>query len=234
MSCNAQWLPNLEALKQHYHLVLAELWGHGQSPLPEASAFSIERYVAEFMHLRKQLGIKQWAVVGQSYAAGLVVRYAHKEPAHTTGVVVTNSRSAFGDIREAPRRRPDNNDTEIPKNNRQLPIHPIHARRFPDAVKHALVEAADTMPADAIHLGGQLAGRLNCLDIMGNLSCPSLLINGIYEKPFQADLKLLTASCPQLQRVDVEGGHAVNIEAASAFNNASLEFLDQCFAPPGV
>ena len=81
LSSNAQWQPNLDLLGERFFVVLAELWGHGDSPLPaDDSAFTIPRYVAEFEHIRNELNLGCWGVVGQSYAAGLAINYAIAHP----------------------------------------------------------------------------------------------------------------------------------------------------------
>ena len=99
LSSNAQWLPNIDLLGKHFFLVLTELWGHGDSPLPvDDSAFTVDRYVAEFEHIRSALKLDSWGVIGQSYAAGLTINYTLAHPQRVKGLVVTNSRSAFGDI----------------------------------------------------------------------------------------------------------------------------------------
>ena len=91
----------------------------------------------EFEHIRSELNLGCWGVVGQSYAAGLAINYAIAHPERVTGLVVTNSRSAFGDIATARKEKAKRNQTaastltEKQKNNRHMPIHPIYAKRLP-------------------------------------------------------------------------------------------------------
>ncbi len=222
MSSNAQWLLNTESLQQHYYLVLIELWGHGDSPVPEdISAYSIDRYLIEFESIRKRCGIDTWAVIGQSYGAGLVCHYAIAHPQTVTKVVVTNSRSAFGKVAEQ-----RSNAARPPTDLRRLPYHPINARRFPEHVKTALVESADRMLAQTISDSGNLAAQLHFSARLADLTQPVMLTNGRYEKSFQPELAQLMAACPQLQVVNLDGGHSINIEDAAGFNRAVLEFLD--------
>jgi pimeloyl-ACP methyl ester carboxylesterase len=222
MSCSGQWLCNVDALSKDHYLVMIELWGHGDSPTPRDEAcYSISSYLAQFEHIREVLGIHRWSVIGQSYGAGLVINYALQHPERCDAVVVTNSRSAFGKIvRGAPVRK----DGQSRFDPRSLPFHPIHARRFPQDVKDALVEKADGISAAAIKLGG-LVGDLNSIETLGKLEQPVLLTNGRYEKSFQADLDNLLRLYPDLNVADLDGGHSVNIEAAEGFNAAVLRFL---------
>ena len=230
LSSNAQWLPNIEALGKDYKLIMAELWGHGESPIPGAAAFTLERYDQELERIRVDLGIDSWSVIGQSYAAGLAIRYGINHPGRTSRIVVTNSRSAFGDIttqqRPPPQAEQDKNKAVDKPRNRHLPIHPIYARRLPDDVKARLVESADNISQEAIDRGGRIGFKLNTLDILDTVPVPLLLANGIYEKSFQADAQAIKDNFKAVAVVDLPGGHAVNIEAAAEFNVAVLNFFN--------
>jgi len=237
LSCNAQWLPNLTALSEHYRLVMVELWGHGDSPLPKSTeSFSIKAYIDQFEAIRKVLQIDHWNVIGQSYGAGIVLNYAANSPAQVHRVVVTNSRSAFGDIsagssggKKSPTRpspKPGAHDL------RTLPYHPIHARRFPAHIKQALVDKADAIPHQAVENGGRLGAQLNCVDLLERLPQSFLVINGMYERAFQTDLNALLARYPTLPVANLPGGHSVNIEAADGFNDAVVNFFNGTAATP--
>jgi pimeloyl-ACP methyl ester carboxylesterase len=230
MSCNGQWLMNIDALAEKHFLVTVELWGHGDSPTPnQPDLYTVTAYVEQFERIRRTHNIARWSVIGQSYGAGLVINYALLKPERVDKVVATNSRSAFGHLAA---RRPNRRHASAAGSNpedadlRKLPYHPIHARRFPEHVKQALVEQADAMSAEAIKLGGALGARLNCIDTLGDLAQPLLLTNGVYEKSFQPELAHLCARYPDLNVVDLAGGHSVNIEAANGFNEAVADFLD--------
>ena len=223
MSCNGQWLLNTDALSEDFFLVTVELWGHGDSDCPQdPEYYALDAYYEQFELIRAALGIKQWSVIGQSYGAGIVMHYAADHPDICDAVVATNSRSAFGTLIED---RAGKELRELPENLQKLPYHPIHARRFPEHVKEALVTAADRMSLSAVELGGLLGNNLNCRKLVINYPLPLLITNGKYEKSFQEDLKVLKGTSPDLQVVDMEGGHSVNIEAAEAFNTAVRDFL---------
>jgi len=233
LSSNAQWLPNLDALSKKYYLVLAELWGHGDSPLPtDDSCFTVPRYVEEFEHIRSELELENWAIVGQSYAAGLTINYTLTHPQRVRGLVVTNSRSAFGDIVAARKEkaeranRESSNQAEKQANNRHMPIHPVYARRLPEDVKAKLVACADNMTEEAINKGGLLHRALNSEALIDKIEPPFMIANGVFEKSFQLDMNRIRAERPDMKVTDMQGGHAVNIEAADEFNAALLAFFD--------
>ena len=225
MSCNGQWLLNIEALARDYFLVAVELWGHGDSDCPEEHEYySLQAYYDQFELIRQSLNIEQWSVIGQSYGAGIVMHYANAHQDICNAVVATNSRSAFGTLIED---RAGRELRALPEDLRQLPYHPIHARRFPEHVKETLVSAADGMSHQAVELGGLLGATLNCRELVINYPLPLLITNGKYEKSFQDDLDIMRTSSPELNIVDMDGGHSVNIEAADQFNSAVLKFLSR-------
>ena len=222
---------NREALSQHFHLVMVELWGHGQSPeTTDASEYSISAYLDQFEKIRRSLDISRWSLAGQSYGAGLIVNYALTHPRQIDAVVVTNSRSAFGQL---DRRQRSSDDSPAEQNDvaafdpRPLPYHPIHARRFPEHVKTPMVAYADAMSAATVSLGGRLGAQLNSVALLKQVRAPILLTNGVYEKSFQDDVAKLRALYPELDTIDLQGGHSVNIEAADGFNEAVIAFLNQ-------
>ena len=223
MSSNAQWMPNTVALGKAFFLITVELWGHGASPCPDESGFySLEAYYTQFEAIRAELNIEAWSLIGQSYGAGIVMNYALAHQEFCRAVVATNSRSAFGSMIEE---RGDKRPAPPPLNLRELPYHPIHARRFPDAVKDALVASADNMSPAAVELGGRLGSSLNCRALVADYPLPLLITNGKYEKSFQQDLAALRKRAPDLNVIDLDGGHSVNIEAAEQFNDCVCAFL---------
>ena len=227
MSSNAQWLTNIEALSARYFLVAVELWGHGRSPTPaQRNYYTLDSYYEQFEAIRHTLGLVGWAVIGQSYGAGIVLNYANAYPQVCRAVVATNSRSAFGSLAAENASGRTTREEHPGSNLRALPYHPIHARRFPDHVKNALVASADAMDPQAVRLGGKLGAALNCRALVGNLPVPLLITNGRYERSFQADLAALQDAIPDLNVVDLPGGHSVNIEASAGFNAAVLSFLE--------
>ena len=225
LSCNAQWLTNVERLSAEYYLVMAELWGHGQSPTPEhADSYTVRAYAEQFEHIRKTLGISHWHVLGQSYGAGVIINYALLFPEVCRSVITTNSRSAFGRSPAVPNTGSASAHKEVfePRN---LPYHPIHARRFPEHVKAVMVPQADKVSARAVALGGRLGKDLHCVAALADLQPPLVLINGRFEKAFQQDLAALVASYPALDVLHLDGGHSVNIEAAEGFDAAVQQFI---------
>jgi pimeloyl-ACP methyl ester carboxylesterase len=224
LSSNLQWDPNRDRLREHFRLTGTELWGHGKSPAPRASErYRVESYVAELERIRVELGVERWLVCGQSFGAGITIRYALAHPERVRGLILTNSRSALNDVGHDARE----NGLEAWQalDRRVLPYHPCHARRLPSDLRGRMEAAADAIPAYALWQGTATTARdLSCRRLGAQLQVPTLLVNGRYDRRFQSDRDFALETIPDLEVVDLDAGHAVNIEAAAAFDRAVIDF----------
>ncbi len=228
LSCNLQWSRNRAVLREHFDLVMPELWGHGKSPAPEAAeAYRVDRYVAELERVRRSLGQERWIVCGQSFGAGIAIRYALAHPEATHGLVITNSRSALNDVTAEAQGSRDFAAFEA-LDLRTLPMHPVHAKRFPEDLKAQMMAAADAVDRRALwYATTTTAAGTSCRAEAGEIAVPTLLVNGRFEKRFQPDRDFAAATIPDVTVVDLEAGHSVNIEAASGFDRAVLDFAER-------
>ena len=225
MSSNLQWSPNQEALRKRFHLIEVELWGHGGSPAPrDPDRYSVASYLSEFEAIRKRVGIDSWFVCGQSFGAGIIIRYALAHPRSVRGLIITNSRSALNDV--AAEGQPHGTFAAWQALDlRALPYHPCQARRFPAALKAQMEEAADRIDRFALWQATRTTAKnLSCRSRAAEIDVPTILVYGRWEKAFQADREFAAATIPALEVADLDGGHAVNIEAADGFNEAVIAF----------
>jgi pimeloyl-ACP methyl ester carboxylesterase len=223
MSTSRQWQPNIEALARHFHLVAIDLWGHGESPVPgQASAYGVEGLVAALDEVRERFGFDRWALLGHSFGAAVVLRYAIERAERTTEVVFTNSQAAMSSLSreraaEAGRRIAHEQEP------RSLPMHPIHARHIPSPWREDLIGDADRTDLDAL---GNFVGALwqlsvrSCLD---QINVPTTLINGRFERRFQPAAEVIRQS--RIKVIDVDAGHSPNVEAAEEFNSLIVRIL---------
>lgn len=233
LSSRAQWLLNLEALGHVCTPVVVELWGHGRSPSPEdAHPYTPAGYIDAFEAIRTALGVERWLICGYSLGAGLTIGYALAHPERIIAQVFTNSTSGFADAEQlatwqASAEQSSQNIIEHGLDAiERIPVHPRFARRLPDAVKSALVEDAAKIDPRGIantllHTNPQVSVRDR---VFGN-SVPALLACGRNERRFQPHRDFAEAHMPALEIADLDAGHAVNIEAADAFNAAVEAFV---------
>lgn len=225
MSSTLQWEPNRETLRERFRVVAVDLWGHGDSPAPRDSKhYTVDAYLSEFEAIRQRLGIEAWFVCGQSFGAGITIRYALKHRRAVRGLIVTNSRSALNDVTSETEATGSVEDWRA-ADLRSLPYHPCHAKRFPARLKSRMEMAADRIDRHALWQAMQVTARdLSCRDAVKELSVPTLLVNGRFEKAFQEDRDFAIATIPELEVADLDAGHSVNIEASKGFSEAVIDF----------
>lgn len=224
LSSNLQWELNKEELSKHFQLFMVELWGHGQSPVPHTdSDYSIKRYVYELETIREQYNIKQWALVGHSYGAGIIMHYARYKPERCLGLVVTNSMSAFsppGTIELGIK----NENTIRRLGVKILSVHPSCSKTLPETLKKEMIIQADKVNIESAIEALHMRNQLSILPYTDSL--PSTLVtNGIHEKEFQPTLKAAQEQWQNLKVKNLDGGHSININCAVEFNQAVIDFF---------
>jgi pimeloyl-ACP methyl ester carboxylesterase len=235
LSSRAQWGPNLAALAGVARPVVLELWGHGRSPAPEEPAlYHPDAYIAAFDQLRTQLGVARWCLCGQSFGAALTLRYALTYPERVIAQVFTNSSAALADAEWIKARRASGlqQAADIERDGHaaleRLRVHPIHATRLPPDVRAELLADAQ------LHTPRGIANTLRystpnvpVRERVKDLRVPTLLVCGERETRFWPNRDFAERTIPGLRVVRTNAGHAVNIQAAEAFNTAGVDFLSQ-------
>jgi len=229
LSSRAQWMPNLDALKTFCRPVVIELFGHGRSPSPEnPECYTPGNYVQEFEKIRQDLGAEEWFICGQSLGASLTLLYALHHPETVVAQIFTNSRSALSDVvpeidTKILAQRIKNGGREILQD---FPLHPAKSHHLPKKIKNALIEDIER---------ATLQGFKNTLlhtvfntemhKLLPRTKVPTLLIAGRFEKQFKPFINVADELIPNLEILVLDGGHAVNIDAADRFNQAVKEHI---------
>ncbi|MXX29981.1 MAG: alpha/beta fold hydrolase [Gammaproteobacteria bacterium] len=231
-----QWHPNLAALGAVCQPVVVDLLGHGDSPAPvDVECYRPSAYVKAFEAIRQALGAERWFLCGYSLGAGLTVRYALTHLERVIGHAFTNSTSALADAEQVALWRDEAEASAArilaggSRAIERIPVHPRFAKRI-DPASRALVLA------DATRLKPQgVANAIRCTtpeasvrSELGGNPRPALLLNGARETRFQPHRQFVADHMRQVRIVDLDAGHAVNLEAADAFNRALAEFVEQC------
>jgi pimeloyl-ACP methyl ester carboxylesterase len=232
LSSRAQWRPNLARLSRTFRVVVAELLGHGRSAAPrEPEAYAPQAYHGAFETIREGLGAERWHVCGQSFGAALTLGYSLAHPDRVIAQAFCNSNAAFRDYgaaedgartRATAREMREGGLGAI----RAQRNHPANAKRFPEAVRRELVADADLIDPEGAALGLEVTLSRACVRerLRGNRT-PTLMVNGRWEKKFQPRADWAERNVPRLRRVDLEGGHSINVEQAEGFDAAATAFL---------
>lgn len=232
LSSRAQWTPNIKSLCDVCCPVTVELWGHGRSPAPaEATYYTAAGYVEAFELVRQAIGVDSWFVCGQSFSVGLIARYALRHPEVIRGQILTNSLSAFS----PPTRYGSDSERELQAKIieaeglpaiERFKFHPRYAKRFPVEIKQAmLADSARLSPQGIANAIRYTRPELSIVAEFEKTVVPTLIVNGQRERGFQPLLEGARSLLPSLKAVNLDGGHSINIEAASGFNEAATQFL---------
>ncbi len=232
LSSRSQWRLNLAALAEFCRPVVVELWGHGRSPAPAAAeSYHPDAYVAAFEELRRDLRTERWWVCGQSFGAGLTLRYALDHPERISGQIFTNSSSALADaVSVAAQKARVGEWAEAMAADdwrfETIPIHPIHAKRLPAAVQQEMLADTELLDAAALSLTFRFSSpNLSVRERINENQVPVLLVCGEREERFAPFRAHAERHLPHLQVAAIEAGHAVNIEAVEHFNGAVADFM---------
>src|SRR5207249_2633402 len=109
-----------------------------------------------------------------------------------------------------------------------LPIHPVHARRLPPAAQRALLEdAARLDPRGVARTFRYTVPESSVRERAASNRVPTLLVSGVRETRFAPHREFAERVMPHTELVAADAGHAVNLEAAAAFDAAVCEFLSR-------
>ncbi len=232
-----QWTDNLPALAEHVQPVCLELWGHGDSPTPEDRAhYEMPAMLAQIEQVRESLGTDRILLCGHSFGAGITLHYAARHGDRLRGLVFLNSLSALGPssrFTDDPARtaRLDALLTEGRPALRRMPFHPRHALRLAPEIRQMLLREADRVDPLAVERLNRITGpQLSALSVLHRVQCPTLLVNGLFEKRFQPLRDLALTEIGHCKVADLQAGHAVNLEQAAEFDRAVADFVRSVIA----
>lgn len=231
LSSRAQWRPNLAALASVSRPVTLELLGHGRSAAPaDPEAYRVASYVERFEALRRELRAERWFVCGQSYGAGLTIRYALDHPERVIGQVFTNSMSAFAPPPAARGWDPAQASAALIAGGRAAlegqRNYPRPSKRLARELWEGIVKDAALLSVEGVARGiGYTVPQLSVTADLARISVPSLLVNGRQEAAFQPLRDLAAREIPGLEVADLDGGHSINVADAAGFNAAVSDFI---------
>jgi len=233
LSSRAHWLLNLDALSGFCRPVVVELLGHARSPtLEDPGPYAPDAYGAEFEAIRKLLGAERWLICGQSLGAALTLRYSLDHPGRVIAQVFTNSNSALADSDWAARVMPimEAQARQLEREGRAAldihPFRPTRSRRLPPRAKEALI--ADYELHNPLGIARTAVHTIPYSSVRNRVAetkVPTLLVSGDREEGFREQRRFAEQVIPGISVARLDAGHAVNIEAAPAFNGAVTEFF---------
>jgi len=229
MSSRAQWTPNLKAFTEFCRPVIVELFGHGRSPSPEnPEAYFPENYIRQFEIIRQEVGLENWFICGQSLGASLTLRYSLRYPKKIKAQIFTNSLSALSDAGDKENierlaRLMLQGGTEALE---RFPLNPSRNRFLAPEIKKTLVEDINLIDLEGFTNNLlYLIPKCSIRNLLRDITVPTLLVAGKFDKKFGALVPIALENIPALKLVKLDGGHAINIDAADRFNETVREFI---------
>ncbi len=232
LSSRAQWMPNLAALSEFSRPVVVELWGHGRSPTPDAPHYFLPGgYVDQFELVRRELGVEQWLLCGQSLGASFTLLYALEHADRVVAQVFTNTNSALAQPRSPERTGYVSQQlAQLRSGGRSAidehPMSPLHNRKLSPELRDALTADIGRITIEgyaAMMEHTQPASPLG--HRLDENVVPTLLVVGEREERFGVLREHAERSMPQLEVVGLDANHAVNINQAEGFNLAVRDFF---------
>lgn len=226
---------NLGALSRVCRPVTIDLWGHGHSPAPEdETLYTPDAYVEALHQVHQSLGGEPWLLCGYSIGAGLTIRYTHHHANDVIAHIFTNSSSGFADRKQVQKWQKDGPATaqKIKQNGlaaiERIAVHPKFAKRLPKDIYTALTEdAALLSPLGVSHALLHTTPNASIRDLAKVNQHPALLCNGILETRFTKAKDWAAQHMPGLEIIELNAGHAVNMEDSEGFNQAVCQFIER-------
>jgi pimeloyl-ACP methyl ester carboxylesterase len=231
----ASFAGNLAGLRKHFTVVTVELLGHGRSDAPpEPERYRPERAVARILGLMDELGDEQAIICGHSLGGAVALRCALAAPERFAGLVIINSASAAGTPAWAERAR--EGMLELARRVRaegtgflkQTRLYPAHSRRLDPGSRELLIRDFDRLtPAGLAGTAEGLIPFVNAFEQLPGLRVPTLVVVGQRDRDVMEVMPAFLAQVPHgLVRVVglPEAGHAANLEAPAAFEEAVVTF----------
>jgi len=233
ISGRSHWMRNLTGLKEFTRPIVVELLGHGRSPSPEMiETYHPDWYAAEFERIRAFVGAERWYVCGQSLGASLTLRYSLKHPQRIAAQAFTNSASAFAtrEWTEENRQRMEAELARMSPTDRSRidgsPVNPANNTRLPDEVRAALrADMALHNPLGIARTGLGTSPYTSVRNVVTDITVPTLMVVGRFEKAFEENRKYAEQTIPNLETVEADAGHGVNLDDPEGFNNALRGFF---------
>ena len=222
-STSAMWRGQIQALSEHYKLVLWDMRGHGQSDYPsDPSSYSEALTVADMAVLLDMVcGVGETAVVGGLSLGGYMsLAFYRVHPERVKALLIIDTGPGFRKdaAREIWNKTSRNTGDRLDREGLSV-------------LQSASPERSQVSHRNASGLAHAARGMLTqrdarVIESLSDVKVPSLVVVGGDDKPFLAASAYMAAKIPGAKKVVIpHAGHAVNIDQPQAFIEAVLPFL---------
>ncbi|MCB0109460.1 MAG: alpha/beta hydrolase [Caldilineaceae bacterium] len=229
------WTPVAKALEANYDVIMVDARGHGRSDAPERG-YNPPTMAADLAGVITGLGLHKPVVMGHSMGGSTTMALAGLYPDLPGAIIVedsgANNRMA-GNSAEAKARMQQWHDrmVNLQSKTRDEVLQQGHADNpaWSDAELQPWADAKLRFNLNALNREG--AGEVDWEQILGNITCPALLLYADPERGGGVTAERaaeMQAMLPQLQTVHIGGaGHNIRREQFAAYMEAVRNFLAQ-------
>ena len=224
------WAPQLEGLKQHYHVIAIDLSGFGQSGVTDGQAIPMRQYADEVKQLLNQLHIPKAIIGGESMGGYVALAFLKHYPGSVEALVLSGTQP-IADSPEVKLKREKTAQDVLLNGTSQfirdfLP-KAISSNASSETRAHlqAILES-QTPTAIASALRG-MALREDLSDLLSKTDLPVLIIAGEQDALIstqQSQYMHALAKNSELIMIP-NAGHLVNLEQPELWNQALVDFF---------
>jgi 3-oxoadipate enol-lactonase len=230
----AMWKPQIDALKNEYHLTVYDVRGHGGSDVGDGQ-FTVEYFVDDLIGLLDHLKLSASVVIGLSMGGYIALRAIERHPERFRGLVLCDTRS------EA-----DGNEGKIKRAQQARAVKLEGIKKFAEGfIKavfyektfHTNPQAAETIrgiieKTSPLSVAGTLialAGRTDTTSSLPNIKVPTLILVGEHDTltPSSASQTMKQKIPNAEMHVIPNAAHMSNLENAVEFNKHLRAFLQR-------
>ena len=231
---HTMWQPQIDLLASNYRVIVPDLRGYGQTPLPAGKRETLlDDFAEDILTLADLLHIDRFAIAGLSLG-GQIVLETYRQAAHRIRGLVLADTFASLDTPEQKQTRLATADRferegfgSFAAESLHKMMTPANAEAFPAVADHIrrMINQSNPLGAAAALRGRSM--RRDYIPLLGGIKVPTLIIVGredAYTPVPLAEEMHSRIRGSQLEIIE-EAGHMTNLERAAIFNEVLAAFL---------
>jgi len=236
---HTMWQPQIDLLAPNYRVIVPDLRGYGQTPLPPGKQVTLlDDFAEDVLALADLLRIDRFALAGLSLGGQIALETWRQAPERIRGLVLADTFASLD--------TPQQKQTRLATANRferegmagyagevlEKMITPANARALPAVAAQVarMIDQSNPLGAAAALRGR--TRRRDYLPLLGQIEAPTLIVVGREDAytpvPFAEEMRRGIRGS-RLEIVE-EAGHMPNLERPEAFNALLELFLENLSA----
>jgi pimeloyl-ACP methyl ester carboxylesterase len=228
------WQPQIDRLAENYRVVVPDLRGYGQTPLPAGKRVTLlDDFAEDILALADLLHLDRFALAGLSLGGQIALETWRQAPQRIRGLVLADTFASLD--------TPQQKQTRLATADRferegmagyaaevlEKMITPANARALPEVAAHVarMIDRSNPLGAAAALRGRTM--RRDYLPPLGQIEAPTLIVVGREDAYTPVPLAEEMHRCIRGSRLEIveEAGHMPNLERPDAFNSLLGSFL---------